>query len=118
MNNHKEIKNHIIELNKRCLNKIENDTEDIQKRTEEIKASFQNIVSKEKLFTRKYSKPILIAFLVAFFNQTTSLNEVKEMYRRKYLEEPVKSRQLIKNILESQPKTHRKELMQLAIEMQ
>jgi len=49
---------------------------DIKRRTEEIQASFQNNVIKEKLFVRKYSKPILIAFLVAFFNQTTGINGI------------------------------------------
>ena len=50
--------------------------ENVQRRAEEIQASFQNIVSREKLFVRKYSKPIFIAFLVAFFNQTTGINGI------------------------------------------
>ena len=50
--------------------------ENIQRRAEEIQASFQNIVSREKLFVKKYSKPIFIAFLVAFFNQTTGINGI------------------------------------------
>ena len=50
--------------------------ENVQRRAEEIQASFQNIVSREKLFVRKYSKPIIIAFLVAFFNQTTGINGI------------------------------------------
>jgi len=49
---------------------------DIKRRTEEIQASFQNNVIREKLFVKKYSKPILIAFLVAFFNQTTGINGI------------------------------------------
>jgi sugar porter (SP) family MFS transporter len=58
----------------KVLSRVE--PENIQRRTEEIQASFQNIVSREKLFVRKYSKPIFIAFLVAFFNQTTGINGI------------------------------------------
>jgi len=58
----------------KVLSRVE--PENIQRRTEEIQASFQNVVGKEKLFVRKYSKPIFIAFLVAFFNQTTGINGI------------------------------------------
>lgn len=58
----------------KVLSRVEPDN--IQRRTEEIQASFQDVVVREKLFVRKYSKPILIAFLVAFFNQTTGINGI------------------------------------------
>jgi len=49
LKNYKEIKNQITELNKRCLKKIENDTEDIQKRN-----SAEYIVIKNYLQKKSY----------------------------------------------------------------
>ena len=49
MKNYKEIKNQITKLNKRCLRKIENDTEDIQKRN-----SAEYIVIKNYLQKKSY----------------------------------------------------------------
>jgi sugar porter (SP) family MFS transporter len=42
----------------------------------EIKASMQQNLSKEKLFNGRYNKPILLAFLISFFNQLSGINFV------------------------------------------
>ncbi len=42
----------------------------------EIKASMQQNFSKEKLFNGRYYKPILLAFLISFFNQLSGINFV------------------------------------------
>ena len=43
---------------------------------EEIKNSFNPSEKKEKLFTSKYKKPLILAFLLAFFNQLSGINFV------------------------------------------
>lgn len=42
----------------------------------EIKRSVQNQVKKESLFSFKFSKPLLLAFLLAFFNQLSGINAI------------------------------------------
>ena len=43
---------------------------------EEIKATATDTGEKERLFTRLYSKPLILAFLLAFFNQLSGINFV------------------------------------------
>jgi sugar porter (SP) family MFS transporter len=43
---------------------------------QEIKASIQRNLSKEKLFNGNFNKPILLAFLISFFNQLSGINFV------------------------------------------
>ena len=45
-----------------------------QEKLIEIKATDANGAQKEKLFTRLYSKPLILAFLIAFFNQLSGIN--------------------------------------------
>nr|WP_255352063.1 sugar porter family MFS transporter [Cellulophaga sp. Hel_I_12] len=42
----------------------------------EIKESLQRNLSKEKLFNGTYNKPIILAFLISFFNQLSGINFV------------------------------------------
>lgn len=42
----------------------------------EIKATDADGASKERLFTRLYKKPLILAFLIAFFNQLSGINFV------------------------------------------
>jgi sugar porter (SP) family MFS transporter len=41
-----------------------------------IRASLQNTISAEPLFQKKYFKPVLIAFLIATFNQLSGINTI------------------------------------------
>ena len=45
-----------------------------QTKLDEIRAASQSEVLKERLFTRVYKKPLLLAFLLAFFNQLSGIN--------------------------------------------
>ncbi|MFS4468151.1 sugar porter family MFS transporter [Maribacter sp. 2210JD10-5] len=47
---------------------------EINERIESIKSSIQK--TKESFFSKKYSKPILLAFILAFFNQISGINFV------------------------------------------
>lgn len=42
----------------------------------EIKDSVKNNLSKESLFTKKYKKPLILAFFISFFNQLSGINFV------------------------------------------
>ena len=42
----------------------------------EIKASISQSIAKESLFTTKYKKPLILAFLISFFNQMSGINFV------------------------------------------
>jgi len=53
-----------------------NPGEDIQALIQDIKASEKVGARSEKFFTKKYSLPILLAFLLAFFNQVSGINFV------------------------------------------
>jgi len=43
---------------------------------QEIKSAMKKSVSKERLFTAVYRKPLMLAFLLAFFNQLSGINFV------------------------------------------
>ena len=43
---------------------------------QEIKSAMKQSVSKERLFTAVYKKPLMLAFLLAFFNQLSGINFV------------------------------------------
>lgn len=49
---------------------------DIKGEVESIRASFASMASNEPLFQKKYFKPILIAFLIATFNQLSGINTI------------------------------------------
>lgn len=49
-------------------------TEDINRVVQEIKESM--MLKKENLFSKRYAKPIMIAFLVAMFNQFSGINAI------------------------------------------
>ncbi len=50
--------------------------EQASKQFEEIKNSVKAVAIKENLFTRIYKKPLILAFLLAFFNQLSGINFV------------------------------------------
>ncbi|MEM8929257.1 MAG: sugar porter family MFS transporter [Bacteroidota bacterium] len=54
------------------------DLDEAQQRTAEIKASLYESLNqqKEKLFSGSYRKPLILAFLLAFFNQLSGINFV------------------------------------------
>ena len=53
-------------------------SDEAQKRVAEIKASLSESLNqqKEKLFSGKYKRPLILAFLLAFFNQLSGINFV------------------------------------------
>lgn len=48
--------------------------EHAQEKLAEIKLTASESTSKERLFTRVYKKPLVLAFLIAFFNQLSGIN--------------------------------------------
>src|SRR5690606_31563510 len=51
-------------------------TGDITAQLTAVKASFQSSLNDERLFQRKYYKPIVFAFLIATFNQLSGINAI------------------------------------------
>ena len=49
---------------------------DVDREIQEIKASLQQPGKREKLFRKRYFKPITLAFLVAMFNQFSGINAI------------------------------------------
>lgn len=66
------------ELVTSALTKLGTTESEASKKIEKIKKALSEAAenSKEKLFTGKYSKPIILAFLLAFFNQLSGINFV------------------------------------------
>ncbi len=64
--------------NKKALKSLEQVTtsEHAIQKLEEIKSASHLDASKERLFTLKYKTPLLLAFLLAFFNQLSGINFV------------------------------------------
>ncbi len=60
------------------LSEIGTDTGDVETELEEIRNSlyFEQEALREPLFQRKYSKPILLAFAIAMFNQLSGINVI------------------------------------------
>ncbi len=50
--------------------------EEAVEKLKEIKAALGEVISKENLFSSKYKIPLLLAFLLAFFNQLSGINFV------------------------------------------
>jgi MFS transporter, SP family, xylose:H+ symportor len=48
----------------------------IEKELKEIKESLSSVLNGERLFQRKYSKPIIFAILIATFNQLSGINAI------------------------------------------
>jgi sugar porter (SP) family MFS transporter len=60
------------------LSQIGTDTGDVETELEEIRKSlhFEREALREPFFQRKYSKPILLAFAIAMFNQLSGINAI------------------------------------------
>lgn len=58
---------------KKVLNKI-NPNEDSGAEMEKIKKQFETHISGENIFMKKYRFPLMLAFLIAFFNQLSGIN--------------------------------------------
>ncbi|HKK74062.1 MAG TPA: sugar porter family MFS transporter [Saprospiraceae bacterium] len=56
--------------------KILNPGRDVEELIQEVRNSVKSSLKKERFFSKKYSFPILLAFLVAFFNQVSGINFV------------------------------------------
>jgi len=72
------VANSLIDEAKTVLNKCGTDSGDINGEIEEIQKSldFQHHSLKEPFFTKKYRKPIMLAILIALFNQLSGINAV------------------------------------------
>lgn len=51
-----------------------NPSEDVEKLSSEINEEMNNVVPGENIFIKKYRFPLLLAFLIAFFNQFSGIN--------------------------------------------
>ena len=54
--------------------KIINPDQDPEKLMLEIKVEMENTVPNENIFLKKYRFPLILAFLIAFFNQLSGIN--------------------------------------------
>lgn len=63
-----------VEKAKRILELIERDSEEIDRTLKELEAQAEVEDENENIFIKKYRFPLMLAFLIAFFNQLSGIN--------------------------------------------